>query len=239
MSTLFSQTLPIEHRLLPGGGLAPGIVNWDSGIDSIGGHAVVIVGYVPNGEIPENAAAQPGYGGGYLIAKNSWGCGGDGGYMYLAYDWVIDQAKSAAAVTHVSSTLAAPEATLSIDKSVLTAPGHVNFTVHVNSNTKKLEVFRGPTPHAILNKKLSGEELRQPLPASMVSSTAVRTASTTIGRGSRTSLVIVPYRRSMRSAFKSTMQIHRFNSTQTRTPSWHLEQLYFMLRHPITSALPR
>jgi Big-like domain-containing protein len=141
---------PSESGATPG----PGQVNFPEGNDSSGGHALLIVGYIPNGDIPSDVAANNGYGGGYLIAKNSYGCGGDGGYMYLAYDWVIDQAKNAFAVTHVSTTLAGPEATLSIDKSALDAPGRVHLTVQVNSHAKRVQIYRSPNTHAILDKTL-------------------------------------------------------------------------------------
>ena len=53
----------------------------------IGGHAVLITGLIDNTQLPPGA--PPGSGGGYVIIKNSWGCGyGDGGYAYLPYDWV-------------------------------------------------------------------------------------------------------------------------------------------------------
>lgn len=143
---------PSESGATPG----PGQVNYPEGNDSIGGHALLIIGYIPNGNIPSDVAANNGYGGGYLIAKNSYSCPGDGGYMYLAYDWVIDQAKNAFAITHVSTTLAAPEATLSIDKSALNAPGRVNLTVNVNSNSRKVLIYRSPNTHIIFNKTLPG-----------------------------------------------------------------------------------
>jgi hypothetical protein len=53
----------------------------------IGGHAVLVTGFVDNTDLP--AGAPAGSGGGYLIIKNSWGnCYGDAGYAYLPYDWV-------------------------------------------------------------------------------------------------------------------------------------------------------
>jgi C1A family cysteine protease len=58
-----------------------------------GGHAVQIVGFISNEQLA-TATLPPGVsrtagGGGYFIIKNSWGCGaGDGGYYYLAADYV-------------------------------------------------------------------------------------------------------------------------------------------------------
>jgi hypothetical protein len=52
-----------------------------------GGHALLLTGYVDNANLP--AGVAQGAGGGYFIAKNSWGCDfGDQGYAYLPYDWV-------------------------------------------------------------------------------------------------------------------------------------------------------
>lgn len=67
---------------------------WSNGIISLtaggtairGGHAVEIVGYIDNSSLPGGTAG--GSGGGYFIAKNSWGCWGDGGYVYIPYDYV-------------------------------------------------------------------------------------------------------------------------------------------------------
>jgi hypothetical protein len=52
----------------------------------VGGHAVLVTGFIDNAHLP--AGAPAGSGGGYLIIKNSWGCSADGGYHYLPYDWV-------------------------------------------------------------------------------------------------------------------------------------------------------
>jgi len=51
-------------------------------------HAVVLLGYVPNVSLPPGV--PPGDGGGYFIAKNSYGTAwGDAGYCYLSDDWVL------------------------------------------------------------------------------------------------------------------------------------------------------
>ncbi|MBT8454209.1 MAG: hypothetical protein KJO40_19755 [Deltaproteobacteria bacterium] len=52
-----------------------------------GGHAMLLIGFVPNAELPPGTPPSPGVG--YFIAKNSWGYGyGDGGYVYLPDLWV-------------------------------------------------------------------------------------------------------------------------------------------------------
>lgn len=50
-------------------------------------HALVLLGYVPNASL--EPGIPPAAGGGYFIAKNSFGTAwGDAGYCYLAEDWV-------------------------------------------------------------------------------------------------------------------------------------------------------
>jgi hypothetical protein len=61
---------------------------------SRGGHGTNIVGFITNatlqGILP---AAPPGDGGGYFIVKNSWGnCAGDGGFIYVPFQSIIDHA---------------------------------------------------------------------------------------------------------------------------------------------------
>ena len=58
------------------------------GIENVtGGHCMVLVGWIDNGNLP--TGVPPAAGAGYFIAKNSWGSGfGDGGYVYLPEIWV-------------------------------------------------------------------------------------------------------------------------------------------------------
>ena len=156
--------------------IGPGVVNSTGGTETIGGHEIVIVGYLPNGQIPDGVSAPPAHGGGYLIAKNSWGCKGDGGYMYLAYDWVVDQARGAYAVTDVSTTAIAPESTLEIDKSVVQTPSQVNLTAHINNRTRRLEIFRGSgTDHRIFDKTV--------VPGSVSELTGTQTFTSSVQNG--------------------------------------------------------
>lgn len=54
-----------------------------------GAHQVLFVGFVANDELLATLpAATPGADGGYFIVKNSWGCGGDGGYWYVPVRYV-------------------------------------------------------------------------------------------------------------------------------------------------------
>ena len=61
---------------------AADVQNWN--------HVVMLVGYVTNAEMKARLPGAPeGAGGGYFIAKNSWGsCWGDGGYAYLPWNWL-------------------------------------------------------------------------------------------------------------------------------------------------------
>jgi C1A family cysteine protease len=91
------------HVLLASFDVHPGFNNPNGGyvtdytIDrNAGGHAVQIVGFISNEQLAASATLTlpPGVsrnagGGGYFIIKNSWGCGfGDGGYAYVAADYV-------------------------------------------------------------------------------------------------------------------------------------------------------
>jgi hypothetical protein len=52
-----------------------------------GGHALLAVGFVYNSDLP--AGIPDGDGGGYIIVKNSWGsCWGDGGYLYMPFEFL-------------------------------------------------------------------------------------------------------------------------------------------------------
>jgi len=63
-------------------------------LPSVGGHAMLIVGYNRNGDST--------IGGGYFIVKNSWGTGyGASGYIYLSYDYIRTYAKYGFYITSV------------------------------------------------------------------------------------------------------------------------------------------
>jgi hypothetical protein len=67
-----------------------------------GGHAVLAVGFINNGNLP--AGAPPGDGGGYIIIKNSWStCYADGGYVYVPYQWIRNLTGSAISVLGISN----------------------------------------------------------------------------------------------------------------------------------------
>lgn len=52
-------------------------------------HVVLIVGYLPNEAMSFPWAPVNAPGGGYFIIRNSWGCGGDGGYYYASVGYVL------------------------------------------------------------------------------------------------------------------------------------------------------
>jgi hypothetical protein len=56
---------------------------------SMGGHAMLVVGFLSNDELGTPGAPANVPGGGYFIVKNSWGCGaGDGGFYYVPAAYV-------------------------------------------------------------------------------------------------------------------------------------------------------
>jgi hypothetical protein len=104
----------LESVLCAGHDIVAGffVVGWPAGVtgvidavqgESIGGHAMVIVGFV--------RTADPAHGGGYFILKNSWGTGlGQSGYVYLSYDYMRVYSKYGYYITGVKPvpTLTAP-----------------------------------------------------------------------------------------------------------------------------------
>ncbi len=73
---------------------------------SLGSHAINIVGHFDNSKIWTNTGGGTivpyGSGGGYFIAKNSWGkCSGDQGYYYLPYEFVKQRGLDALALVDV------------------------------------------------------------------------------------------------------------------------------------------
>ena len=77
---------------------ANGYIKYDSAdLPNGHGHAVLMAGWVPNGDLP--AGAPAGSGGGYYLLKNSWGDDfGDAGYAYAPYDYVLANGRSLTAV---------------------------------------------------------------------------------------------------------------------------------------------
>src|SRR5699024_6190604 len=62
-------------------------------------HAVQIVGFLSNADLSSPIRDYNIGGGGYFIAKNSWGCTyGDGGYFYVPADYVADTFNSLAII---------------------------------------------------------------------------------------------------------------------------------------------
>ncbi len=85
---IYSFTVPaLSLGLTPKTGPTAGYVPYIPFEPTKGGHCMLLVGWIPNSQLPSGAPA--GAGGGYFIAKNSWGTHvGDGGYLYLPDAWV-------------------------------------------------------------------------------------------------------------------------------------------------------
>ncbi len=68
---------------------------------SLGGHGILATGFVTNTQLKDILPnATPGEGGGYVILKNSWGCGfADAGYVYVSFDWIKTYGTGGIAVT--------------------------------------------------------------------------------------------------------------------------------------------
>jgi hypothetical protein len=76
----------------------------DLAAPSPGQHVVHLIGFIGNTELHQRLPDAPsGAGGGYFIAKNSWStCFGDGGYIYLPWDYVKGQALEVVAISGVN-----------------------------------------------------------------------------------------------------------------------------------------
>jgi hypothetical protein len=77
----------------------------DNDPKNYGGHALEIVGYIDDTQLPAGAPKAGNYGGGgYFIVKNSWGtCYGDQGYVYIPYGWLKRRADSMVAIAGFQS----------------------------------------------------------------------------------------------------------------------------------------
>ena len=75
-----------------------GFVRWESNQENVGGHAVLLIGYVPNSDLPSGAPKA--VGDGYFIMKNSWGTwNGDCGYYYLDDEYIKQTTTSLHTIT--------------------------------------------------------------------------------------------------------------------------------------------
>jgi hypothetical protein len=118
-----------------------GVVQGHQGEEDLG-HAFLVVGYASNGQLSDIDGVPDGWGGGYLIAKNSWGCKGDGGYMHVSDDWAVDQVHEAHAIVGTTTNADWPDVHLSVENANVTQAGTLRFTVGVRRATR-VEIFRG------------------------------------------------------------------------------------------------
>ena len=125
----------------PPPGVLPG---WDTQNllhGGVGGHTLLAVGYVTNGQITGSELPEAS-GGGYLILKNSWGCHGDGGYMHVGYDWARLRILQAHAIVAVNTNAEWPVVQLSTPRSTLPRPGPARLRIGVR-RAALVELYRG------------------------------------------------------------------------------------------------
>ncbi len=79
---------------------ADGFVPYVRNEEGLGGHAMLVVGWVSNSDLPSGAPA--GHGGGYFIFRNSWGMSADHsdlGYYYAPYSYLKERTAGLTAVS--------------------------------------------------------------------------------------------------------------------------------------------
>jgi hypothetical protein len=145
------------------------------GSGNLGGHAVVIVGYVSTldamsrlgdkllfPELDGNPVTD-----GFFIIRNSHGCEwGDGGYGYFSSAMLRRHAKNAWSINAVSSTNR-PSITLKADRSVLDEPGEfVTLTATPGPTVRRVELYKvdrnDPTKATLVDERSSGPFIWQP-----------------------------------------------------------------------------
>jgi hypothetical protein len=103
-----------------------------------GGHAALVVGFISNAQLP---TAYHDSLGGYLVVKNSWGCRGDQGYWYVPYTWAVDRVQGAHAITGVHSSVAQPQFSLAVSKSVIKTPADLKFVLSGNVTARSIKYW--------------------------------------------------------------------------------------------------
>ena len=110
---------------------------------TVGGHAMLLVGYLKVSDLDDTYYLGP-EGGHVYIVKNSWGCGyGDGGLAYIHTNWMKEYVKSATALTDVGSD-DLPSISLAADKTVVSTNGTLKLTATGN-NLARVEFYEGFT----------------------------------------------------------------------------------------------
>jgi hypothetical protein len=82
----------VNTKDCPATGRVDGYMTYKANDTSRGGHGICAVGFIENSALADILPdAPPGEGGGYIIVKNSWGnCWGDGGFIYVPYQSILD-----------------------------------------------------------------------------------------------------------------------------------------------------
>ena len=107
-------------------------------------HAMVVVGSIWNGQLPPAYQGDPEVSGpGYLVVKNSWGCKGDAGHVYLSDAWARANIDAATAIVDVATDITAPTIKLAVDRSQVKTAGSVRFTITSNRAVTVVRLHRG------------------------------------------------------------------------------------------------
>ncbi|MCC6621486.1 MAG: hypothetical protein IT385_09555 [Deltaproteobacteria bacterium] len=112
-------------------------------------HSMLVVGYIYDSQLPVDVGNweddtrdfYEGFGGGYFVLKNSWGCVGDKGHFFVSFDWLADQIYEAQAITDIGTPIVQPQVDIVAAKSLVTTAGPVRFTATLNRAVVRWELY--------------------------------------------------------------------------------------------------